>query len=136
MAKVTPLSVVKPIGKTAGVGAVVNSLAVITELLDYLKVKADEETKREQIRAQRDVYVLALETEKELLLKFFEHRFAERATVLEQFFQLMKSAVDSKTEKALDVALTGIVSIMQDNPLRDLSEFRRNMADPAFQIEL
>jgi hypothetical protein len=114
----------------------VDSFAVITEFLDYLKVRETEETKREQIRARRDVLVLALESEKELILKFFERHFDDRKASLEQLFVLLKSATETNNDKQLDAALSGIVTILQQNPLRDLSEFRKNMANPAFQIEL
>ena len=113
-----------------------DALAVITEFLDYLKVREQEETARQRIRAKRDVLVQALESEKDIILKYFEYRFAERKSALEQFFVLLNAATERGEGKALDAALTGIVNILQENPLRDLAEFRKNMTNPDFQLEL
>jgi hypothetical protein len=118
------------------VPAVDKPLAVVSELLDYLKVKEQETTARLRIRAQRDVLVRALENEKEIILSYFQVRFAERKSALEQLFALLQTAAEKGEEKSLDIALTGIVTILKENPLGDLVEFRKNMANPGFQLEL
>lgn len=114
----------------------INPLAVITEALDYLKTREEEKTKREHIWAKRDVLVTALENEKEVILAYFDHRFSERKAALEQFFGVLHRSVDRGDSEGLQVALDGILGIMKDNPLADFAEFKKNMANPDFMIEL
>ena len=117
-------------------GSAVNLLPLITEAIDYYKIRAEERTKREEIWSKRDVLVTALNNEKEVILTYFEHRFAERNMALEQFYHLLHRAVDSGNENELQVALDGILGIIQENPLKDFAEFKKNMSNPDFVIEL
>ena len=54
----------------------INFTALITEAIDYYKKRQEEETKREEIWAKRDVLVTELNNRKEIVLAYFEHRFA------------------------------------------------------------
>jgi hypothetical protein len=114
----------------------INPIAVLTETLDFLKVKTEEETKREHIWAKRDVLISALNAEKDTILKYFEYRFSERKATLEQFYQLLHRSADTGDGDSLQIALNGILGIVQDNPLKDLAEFKKNMSNPDFLIEL
>ena len=114
----------------------INFTALITEAIDYYKKRQEEETKREEIWAKRDVLVTELNNRKEIVLAYFEHRFAERKSTLEQFYHLLHRAVDTGDDKQLQTALTGILGIIQENPLKDFAEFAKNWEDPNFMIEL
>ena len=126
-------TVAKGGGKIVGA---VNVLAVVTEAVEYLKTRQEEQTKREYIRAKRDVLVTELNNEKEFVLSYFEHRFAERKGALEQFYSLLHRAVDTGSDEQLETALNGILGIIQENPLKDFAEFRKNMANPDFVLEV
>lgn len=114
----------------------VNVLAVVTEAVEYLKTRQEEQTKREYIWATRDAIVTELNNEKEVVLSYFEHRFAERKGALEQFYSLLHRAVDTGNDQQLQTALNGILGIIQENPLKDFAEFRKNMSDPDFVLEV
>ena len=131
-------TIMKVGGKVGGraAGRAVNILPLITEAIGYYKIRSEERTKREEIWAKRDVLVTALNNEKEIILTYFEHRFAERKMALEQFYRLLHRAVDSGNDNELQVALNGILGIIQENPLKDFAEFKKNMSNPDFVIEL
>ena len=114
----------------------VNPLAVVTEAVKYLETRQEEKTKREYIWAKRDVLVTELNNEKEVVLSYFEHRFAERKGALEQFYSLLHRAVDTGNDQHLETALNGILGIIQENPLKDFAEFRKNMAKDDFVLEV
>ena len=114
----------------------VNPLAVVTEVIGYLNTRQEEHTKREYIWAKRDAIVTELNNEKEVVLSYFEHRFAERKGALEQFYSLLHRAVDTGNDQQLQTALNGILGIIQENPLKDFAEFRKNMSDPDFVLEV
>ena len=126
-------TVTKSGGKVVGAA---DPLAVVTEVVGYLKTRQEEQTKREHIWAKRDVLVTELDNEKEVILSYFEHRFAERKGALEQFYSLLHRAVDTGNDQQLQTALSGILGIIQENPLKDFAEFKKKMADPNFMIEL
>lgn len=126
-------TVVKGGGKIVGN---VNPLAVVTEVIGYLETRQEEQTKREYIWAKRDAIVTELNNEKEVVLSYFEHRFVERKGALEQFYSLLHRAVDTGNDQQLQTALNGILGIIQENPLKDFAEFKKNMADPDFVLEL
>ncbi len=131
--------VLRKVGGIVGGGKVVsavNPLAIVTEVVGYLKTRQEEETKRAYIWAKRDAIVAELNNEKEVVLSYFEHRFAERKGALEQFYSLLHRAVDTGNDQQLQTALNGILGIIQENPLKDFAEFRKNMADPNFVLEL
>ncbi len=115
---------------------IADTLTIFKEAIAYYKTRQVEQTKREEIWSKRDVLILALNNEKDVILTYFEHRFAERRISLEQFYNLLHRSVDSGNEIQLQAALTGILGIIQENPLSDFAEFRKNMANPNFKLEL
>lgn len=129
---------IEKVVKTGGkVGGVANfALPIIMEVLEHLNTREEERTKREIIWSKRDVLVTALNNEKDVMLAYFEHRFKERHGVLEQYYYLLQRAVDTSNDKALQGALSGILGIIQENPLSDFAEFKKNMSNPDFVIEL
>ena len=109
---------------------------VIAAAVDYLKDRESEVTQREYIRAHRDVLVTALNNEKEVLLDYFEKRFAERREALEQFYDLLHTAVETGDPIQLQASLAGILGIIKENPLGDLVAFRQKWDDPKYVIDL
>lgn len=131
----------RKVGSTVAKGggkivSTVNVLAVVTEAVEYLKTRQEEQTKREYIWAKRDAIVTELNNEKEVVLSYFEHRFAERKGALEQFYSLLHRAVETGNDQQLQTALNGILGIIQENPLKDFAEFKKNMSDPDFVLEV
>jgi hypothetical protein len=107
----------------AGLTAAVNPFHVVSEVVAYLQTSEQEQTRREAIRAKRDVLVSALEMQRDVLLAYFAHRFAERRESLAEYYQLLHTAVASSNTAQIELALNSIVTILQDNPLKDLSTF-------------
>ena len=124
--------------KTGGKAALMrlNPTQVIAEYLDYKRKVAEEETKREEIWAKRDVALATLSAQKELIEKYFKERFAERAAGLDKFFDLLDSAIEGKNEKQMELALAGILGILKDSPLKDFETFRESFQKENFLIEI
>lgn len=108
----------------------------ISEIGDYLRALAEEETKRQAIAANRDVLIARITAEKEVILAYFDRRFAERRAALDEFFELLRHAVDSGDNHQLNVALAGILGIIQDNPLDDFETFKQQFQDPNYIFEI
>ena len=125
-----PKSAASTITKHLGAGgkAIVqnlNPLEVVREYVSFLKTASEQKTERARISAKRAVALRAIEAEKTVILAYFEHRFAERREALDGLFDVLQGAVTTKDNHAMDVALSGIVGILQDSPLKDFESFRR-----------
>lgn len=112
------------------------AMGIISAAVEYMKIHEAENTRREYIRARSDALVAALNNERDVILAYFEHRFAERRSALDEFYALLRASVDSDDAARLQVALAGILGIIQNNPLGELAEFREKWANPNFTIEL
>ena len=112
------------------------AMGIIKLAVEYLKAHEAEESQREYIRAKRDVLVTALNNERDCLLAYFEHRFAERRSALEDLYNLLHTAVESGDSSQLQASLASILGIIKDNPLDDLVSFREKWHNPEFVIDL
>ena len=126
----------KLVRKTVNSIDVGDALSVIKEGINFYKIRQEEQTKREQIWSKRSVLITALNNEKEAILTYFELRFTERKGALEQFYIILNRAVESGNEAQLQTALNGILGVIQENPLKDFAEFKNNMANSNFRLEL
>ena len=102
----------------------------ISGIRDYLCAMQEENTKRQAIAANSDVLIARITAEKETILAYFSERFAERRAALDEFFELLHYAVDGKDNHQLNVALAGILGVIQDNPLDDFETFKQQFQDP------
>ena len=108
----------------------------IAEIVDYFKAIAEEETKRQEIAANRDVLIERITAEKEAILAYFDKRFAERRAALDEFFELLHHAISNGNNQQVVSALAGILGIIQDNPLEDFETFKKNFQDPEYTVEI
>jgi len=108
----------------------------ISGIAGYFRTIQEEQTRRQAIAANREVLIARLTAEKETILAYFSHRFAERRVALCEFFDLLRHAVDNGDNHQLNVALAGILGIIQDNPLADFETFKQQFHDPDYVIEI
>lgn len=108
----------------------------ISGIADYFRALTEEETKRQAIVANREVLIARITAEQEAILAYFTQRFAERRVALDEFFELLRHAVDSRDSHQLNAALAGILGIIQDNPLDDFETFKQQFQNPDYVIEI
>lgn len=123
-------SVVRVLG--AGGKVIVQNLdllEVLREYISYRKTAEEQQTERARIAAKRDIAVRLIESEREIILEYFAQRFAERKAALNGFFDVLHTAVQEKNEHAMDTALSGILGIVKDSPLKDFETFRQARAN-------
>ena len=108
----------------------------VQTIADYMATVQCEETKRQEIEAYHDIIIHALNQERDVILAYFNHTFAERRLVLEQCFDLMDKSIETNDHTSLNLALSSILGVIHENPLKDFETFRRRMSEPGFQIVL
>lgn len=102
----------------------------------YFRTLEEEETKRHAITANRDVLVARINAERDAILVYFGYRFIERSAALDEFFELLRYATANGDNEQLTAALTGILGIIQQNPLDDFETFKKNLQNPDYVIEI
>lgn len=117
----------------AGLQAIPPTIAGIA---DYFRTMQVEETKRQAIIANRDVLIERITAEKDTLLAYFDHKFAERRAALDEFFELLRLAIASGDNQQLVAALSGILTIIQDNVLEDFASFKEKFQNPDYVVEI
>ena len=110
--------------------------STIEGISTYFRTLQEEETRRRAIAANRDVLVASVNAERDAILAYFGHRFAERRAALDEFFEVLLHATINGDNEQLVAALGGIVGIIQQNPLDDFETFKRNLQNPDYVIEI
>jgi hypothetical protein len=105
------------VGEGAGV------FEAIRLVTDYLRVREIEETRRNEIRKERDIAVSKILAERDLMLRYFDGVFEERKVSLGHFYRLLDHAVENGDNEQLERALQGIVGIVTTSPLLGFNEF-------------
>ena len=108
----------------------------ISGIADCFRAMQEEETRRQAIIANEDVLIARITAEKEVILAYFDHRFTERRAALDELFELLNYAVGSRDNHQLNVALAGILGVIQDNPLDDFETFKKQFEDPSHIFEI
>ncbi len=112
------------------------ALNVIAQYIDFKKVCEEQQTERERIRACRDGFVEAIRAHKEVLLTISEAYFDERRRTLSEFFERLDAGVATTDHHLMDIAVSGIVGVIQANPLLGLGEFEESMSQNGRPLEL
>lgn len=108
--------------------------SAFTQLIDAYKqiksVREQEATKREFIKANRDVALARIKSQREILELYLTKTFEERKTVIAGFFRELDAGIASGNDKVIAVAMQGIVATVQTSPLQGVSEIMRQIDDP------
>lgn len=104
------------------------SMALNT-LKDICNTQAIEETKREGIRASRDVKLETIRAQKEVLIKYLECSFAERDKALDMYFYALDHSLKSGDQQAILMSLNSIVTTLSTSPLAAYKEVERSLLD-------
>lgn len=103
--------------------AIAKSLEKMTEAIErcYL-VKQQEETKREAIRAYRDVELKKLKNQKKNFEQYINHVFQERRINFDKFFQQLDIAIETDNMELANIVMAGIIQQIQNSPLQGVQE--------------
>lgn len=97
---------------------------------DYKSTAAIEETKREGIRAWRDVQVALIEKNTEILKGYLFHSFSERRIVIDRFFVELDRGIKSGNVEMVSMAMGSIVSIVKQSPLAGARQMIDDLNNP------
>lgn len=95
-----------------------------------------ESTRRQWVRDHHRTLLEKVRIEQENLLRYYEMKFSERKVTLEEFYWLLREAVQSGNDVHLQSALYGILDVIKTDPLSDYDQFVRAYQDPDIRLEI
>ena len=134
----------KPNGRTVSaaggpdrVGFAVDTLvSLIREVSRYRETVAAEQTKQEQIRAQRDAILAQFSYRRDVLLSVADKIFGERQETLTRMFTSLEEAIKAGDATTVGQVLGGVVTIMKHSPLADMQALAREIASEDYTLDL
>lgn len=135
---------VKAVGQAGGMalGAISPDAAleaIINSYADYKKVVSQEKTKREEIRAWRDVELEKIAAQREIFLTYLERTFDERGANFAKFFEVLDHAVEIDAVDVITTTLDSVTTLAKASPFKDIatvSQVRKVLDDPDQEFNL
>ena len=94
------------------------------------KVSQEEKTKRENIKANSDIEIEKIQSQKEVLKIYFEGVFSERRYMIEKMFDNLDKGIENDNLELIQMSMSSIVSIAKESPLKQVealvSDFRND----------
>ncbi len=97
---------------------------------DYRKACEAEKTRRECIKAERDIAVERIRSEREILSTYLRETFRERRLVLEKMLSSLDRALSENNTEVACKAMEQIEGVIRNSPLREIREITDKMNDP------
>lgn len=109
------------------------ALSAFSSILNVVKeckiVHETEETKREEIRARRDIIIKKYEQQRYVLETYLTNTFKERSMTIEGFFKALDSGIKTRNVEVIGWAMQSIVNVLQTSPLKGFNDFMRQVED-------
>lgn len=116
---------------------VVNGVTdLVTSVTDYLVFAEQEETKRTEITAQRDVTLSAIRSQRETISELMKYTFQERAAVLEKQFEVLDYALANGNVEMVSSSLNAMVNVIQTSPFKSVQEMQQALGSKDFVLRL
>jgi len=109
---------------------------VVSSITDYMKVAEQEETKRTEIRAKRDVALAAIQAQRDTVMEMIRYTFQERAMVLQKHFEVLDKALAAGQTDLVHTSLSGMVTVIQSSPFKNMREMQQALGSKDFTIRL
>jgi hypothetical protein len=113
------------------VGDAGKALDNIVDAWKQYKVTAEvEQTKRESIRATRDVNIKMIEENAAVLKAYLEGMFKERAGIIDGMFKRLDQGLADGNSQVASDAMAAIVAVTKQSPLAGARELLLDLRNP------
>ena len=97
---------------------------------DCQKTKQRELTNREAIRADRDITLARIKSQKEVLELYLKETFKERRDMLNQMFKALDKGLETGDIDVINSSLGGIIAVAKESPLAQARQMLVDVKDP------
>lgn len=106
--------------------AVADALSALVEVAsDTVKYVAEQETKQEEIRAQRDVAIARINATSACIKEYLEKTFDERSAIFAKQFECVDVALRTGNNEMLAMSLNSINSLAASSPFKNLADINQ-----------
>jgi len=92
--------------------------------MEAVKFCEEQETKREEIRAQRDREIEIIRAQKEMIMTYLEKTFDERRMIFNKQFEILDNAVSKGDTELLATTLDSINQLATSSPFKSLLDLK------------
>lgn len=93
------------------------------------KIREEEQTKRTQINAYKEVEIEKIQAQKEILEKYLQGIFSERRGMIEKMFDTLDKGIENNNLELIQMSMGAIVSIAQESPLKQVEALVKDFND-------
>ena len=115
--------------------AAMQALATLSECAqETVRYCAEQETKREEIRAKRDHAIAKINAVTAILKDYLDKTFDERSSIFAEQFKALDKAMNADNTEAIGMVLNSINSLAAQSPfkaLADINQVQQNLTDGA-----
>ena len=105
---------------------VLSTIKAFTEAAsDTVKFCEVQETKREEIRANRDARIKQLEVQRDIIINYLDRSFDERRYLFEEQFKIVDHALTTGNSEELALSLQNINDLARSSPFKALADLGR-----------
>jgi ribonucleotide reductase alpha subunit len=106
---------------------------IVSAYTDYLTIAEQEQTKRREIEACEKETIAKINATRDLLMKYLDRSFDERAENFRALFTVVDRAIAADNNEQLALALDSITEIAKSSPFKELANLasvRKALDDP------
>lgn len=115
----------KKLPKTSSGDPSAGLLSLVNAWQSYQQVCQQEKTRRAEIRARAEFEIERIRAQADVLRQFITQTFAERRENFDRGFALLEEALRTGNDKGFETALTLIVTLIKESPIRQAQEVMR-----------
>lgn len=105
---------------------VMAAIATLTQVSnETIKYVAEQETKREEIRAERDVAIERIHAMSDNIKLYLEKTFDERSAIFAKQFECVDAALRTGNNEMLAMSLNSINSLAASSPFKNLADINQ-----------
>ena len=108
----------------AGVDAANTLRAIVEAYTEYKIVVEEEKTKRRGIEAWEKATIDKIQADRDVLIKYLENSFDERAKNFSFLFEKVDQAIAKGDNNQLTLALHSITEIAKSSPFKDFADLK------------
>ena len=108
----------------------------IGQITEYLRVAEQENTKRTEILAKRDVALATVRAQRDSFMKLMHYTFQERAAVIQKQFEALDHALANNNAEIVTASLNAMVSVIKTSPFKDAQEMHKALGSKDFVVRL
>jgi len=108
----------------AGVDAANTLRAIVEAYTEYKIVAQEETTKRRGIEAWETATIAKIQADRDVLIKYLEKSFDERAKNFSFLFEKVDQAIENGDNNQLTLALHSITEIAKSSPFKDFANLQ------------